>query len=129
MPLKAGDEVLVTGMEMWWQEAIAELKSQHRFGIVATSIGGRAALNLALLPMVWWWGLDGAYLRWILLMTLVLAWTWARNPVRGRPRFDREIFGQILFLCAFGYESQVENSVSRCFGPENHDFGRRSPSP
>jgi O-antigen/teichoic acid export membrane protein len=88
--------VLVTGMEMWWQEAIAELKSQHRFGIVATSIGGRAALNLALLPMVWWWGLDGAYLRWILLMTLVLAWTWARNPVRGRPRFDRQVFGQIL---------------------------------
>ena len=70
--------VLVTGMEMWWQQGIAELKTQHRFGVVASMIGSRSALHLVLLPLVVWIGLDGAYLRWILLMVVILAVTWRR---------------------------------------------------
>lgn len=88
--------VLVTGMEMWWQQGLAELKARHRFGIVASLISGRAALNFALLPLVVWAALDGAYLRWILLMSVILAWTWARNPVRGGLRFQWSEFGRIV---------------------------------
>jgi O-antigen/teichoic acid export membrane protein len=88
--------VLVTAMEMWWQQGLAELKARHRFGIVASLISGRAALNFALLPLVVWAALEGAYLRWILLMSAILVWTWARNPVRGGFRFERDQFARIL---------------------------------
>jgi O-antigen/teichoic acid export membrane protein len=88
--------ILVTAMEMWWQQGIAELKTQHRFGVVASMVSARAALNLALLPMVLWLDLDGAYLRWILLMVVILAWTWRRNPVGGGISFDWSTFGRIV---------------------------------
>jgi len=88
--------VLVTGMEMWWLQGITELKTQHRFGKVASMVSVRAALNFALLPLVLWLDLDGAYLRWILLIVVMLAWTWRSNPVRAGFAFDREAFGRIL---------------------------------
>lgn len=88
--------VFVTAMEMWWQQGVAELKTQHRFGIVASLFSARAAINLALLPLVFWLDLDGAYLRYVLLMAVILAWTWGRNPVGGGIRFDRSTFGRII---------------------------------
>ncbi len=88
--------VLVTGMEMWWQQGVAELKTQHRFGILASMISSRAALNFALLPLVLWWGLDGAYARWILLLVVILIWTWKVNPVRAGFVFDRAVFAKIF---------------------------------
>ena len=88
--------VFVTAMEMWWAQGIAEFKTQHRFGAVASMISARAALNFALLPLVVWLDLDGAYLRWILLMVLMLAWTWGRNPLGRGVRFDWSTFGRII---------------------------------
>jgi O-antigen/teichoic acid export membrane protein len=88
--------VFVTAMEMWWAQGIAEFKTQHRFGAVASMVSARAAVNFALLPLVLWLDLDGAYLRWILLMVLMLAWTWGRNPLGRAMRFDWPTFGKII---------------------------------
>lgn len=88
--------VLITAMEMWVQLGVVELKTQHRFGIVTSMVTGRAALNFALLPLVVWWGLEGNYLRWVLVLAVMLVWTWARNPVRTGFRFKPAVFREML---------------------------------
>lgn len=88
--------VLLTAMEMWSQLGVAELKTQHRFGIVTALVTGRAALNLALLPLVVWWGLQGNYLRWILVFAVMVVWTWWRNPRRTGFRYDLPVFSEIV---------------------------------
>jgi len=88
--------VLVTGMEMWWHQVVAELKTQHRFGVVASMISSRSVLNLILLPLVLWIGLEGAYLRWVLLMVVMLTLAWRRNPIATGFHFDRAEFGKIF---------------------------------
>lgn len=79
--------VLVTGAEVWLNLGQAELKTAHRFGTIAWLLPARMVLNLALLPMVVAWGLQGAYLRWIVVIAVMLAATWRLDPVRARLRW------------------------------------------
>ena len=87
--LGAATLVLVTGAEVWLNLGQAELKTEHRFRTVALLLPGRMVFNLALLPVVAVWGLEGAYLRWIVVIACALVVTWKVDPVRARLRFDR----------------------------------------
>lgn len=80
--------VLVTGAEVWLNLGQAELKTVHRFGTIAWLLPARMVLNLVLLPIVLVGGLEGAYLRWIVVIAVMLAVTWRLDPVRAPLRWE-----------------------------------------
>lgn len=86
----------LTVLEIWLHLGQVELKASERFHAAAAVVGTRGVVNLGLLPLVVWMGLDGAYLRWLLLALLLMTITWRYDPVPLRFRFDREAFGDLI---------------------------------
>ncbi|HKK69678.1 MAG TPA: lipopolysaccharide biosynthesis protein [Candidatus Krumholzibacteria bacterium] len=86
----------LTVLEIWLQQGQAELKGSQRFHAAAGVIATRGVVNLILLPLVVWLGLEGAYLRWFVLATLLLVLTWRFDPVPLRWRFDRADFAALI---------------------------------
>ena len=86
----------LTVLEIWLQLGQVELKGSQRFHAASAVIAVRGIANLALLPLVVWLGLNGAYLRWFVLALLLLTLTWWRNPIPLRWRFDRAAFADLI---------------------------------
>lgn len=88
--------VALTVMEIWINLGETELKASERFHTASAIVITRGVLLVALLPLVAWIGLEGAYLRWFLIALVLLAIIAMRNPVPRRFRFDREAFGDLI---------------------------------
>lgn len=86
----------LTILEIWINLGQVELKASGRFHAASAVVVTRAVVNLALLPLVAWLGLEGAYVRWLVLAVVLLALTWRHDPVPLRFRFDREAFGDLI---------------------------------
>lgn len=116
-PWGAAAFLLATLFEVWTLLAMTVLKTQQQFlraGGVATL---RAGVNLGLLPLVFWLGLDGAYLRLAAVWALGLAVAWAWNPLRVRVRFSWraavELWQEGMPILLVGVVFAVQTSVDR----------------
>lgn len=131
MPGLALVVVAITALEAWTQLAIAEMKTAERFGLVGLLAIGRSVVNLVLLVLVWWLGLEGAYLRWGLLLVALTLVAWVSNPVRVRWRWNRDDLrfmlsdgGPILLVgVLFSFQVSMDKTLIKAFLDE-HAMGR-----
>lgn len=79
-------------LEVWIQFHLTLMKTHSRFGRVGLVLFLRALFNLALLPMVVKYSLEGAYVRIVLMQLVGLALARYWSPLtRIRVRFSRKV--------------------------------------